>query len=247
MTQQDVLFIHGWWAGNWVWSDVVDQFQASGLKTHTLTLPGPESDRSSFSDNLQFALGVARSIGNPILVGHSAGGLMAMKMSEAIQPPACIAITPAAPAGVLPRPSVLLLRFFAAALPSIVLGRDFFPRVLLRQIALHPLDSTEQDDVLEKMRPVSASQVRLLLPSLVSVDRHRMLSPFLVVGASEDRLTPAVQTQAIARRYGADYREYPRAAHYILLETACSDMALDLIAWLNEKIPCGQASPVNNG
>ena len=239
--QKDVLFIHGWWAGSWVWSEVVERFEAAGFRTHALTLPGPESDRSTFSDNLDYATGVARSIGDPILVGHSAGGLMAMKMSETARPPACIAITPAAPAGMLPRASAGLVRFLVAALPSIVFGRDFFPRALLRKIALNSLDNAKQDGVLGKMRPVSASQVRMLVPSLISVNRQRMLSPLLIVGASEDRLTPVTQTRAIARRYGAEYREYPNAAHYILLDAVCPDLASDLIAWLNQKTLVGKA------
>ena len=237
--QRDVLFIHGWWAADWVWSRVAEKFEAAGFRTHALTLPGPESDQSSFSGNLDYALDAARLIGNPILVGHSAGGLMAMKMTEIIEPPACIAITPAAPAGVLPCPSALLLRFLVAALPSILFGRDFLPRSVLRHIALNLLDPAEQDEVLESMRPVAASQVRLIIPSLIGVDRGRMHAPLLVVGASEDRLTPAAQTRAVARRYGAAYREYPGAAHFILREPAWLDMTSDLINWLDEKIPGG--------
>lgn len=240
--QRDVLFIHGWWAADWVWSEMVDLFEAAGFRTHTLTLPGPERNQSTFADNLHYALEVARSIGNPVLVGHSAGGLLAMKMNETMQPPACIAITPAAPMGVLPHPSTLLIRFFVAAVPSLVFGRDFFPSVQLRQIALNRLNPAQQDDALKRMRPVSASQVRRIVPSLIAVDRHCMRSPLLVVGGSEDRLTPAAQTEAIARRYGADYREYRNAGHYILLEPLCAEMAADLIEWLNEKLRGGQAS-----
>jgi pimeloyl-ACP methyl ester carboxylesterase len=245
--KRDVLFIHGWWGGDWVWSDVVGRFEEADFRPHTLSLPGPGSSQSSFSDHLRYALGAARSIGNPILVGHSAGGLLAMKMSETTRPPACIAITPAAPAGVLPRPSGLLLRFLLAALPSILFGRDFFPRDLLRRIALNRLDPARQDDALERMRPVPASQVRLILPSLVRVDRTRMSSPLLVVGAAKDRLTPVKQTRAIARRYGAEYREYPDSGHFMTLETPCTVLASDLIAWLDLTTAGEKASSTREG
>lgn len=235
--QKDVLFIHGWWAADWIWFRVADRFAAEGYRVHAVTLPGPDSERYSFHDHLQIALEAARSIGNPILVGHSVGGLLVMKMSEIIEPPASIAITPAPPAGVLPRPSLLLVQFLLAALPSILLGRDFLPRALLRRIDLNLLPPAEQDDVLARMRPVSASQVRRIVPSLIGVDHRRMRAPLLVIGAAEDRLTPAAQTRAIARRYGADYREYPNAAHYILREPAWSDMTHDMLAWLAEFAP----------
>ena len=232
---RDVLFIHGWWAAGWVWSRVAERFEEAGYKSHALTLPGPESDRPSFSDHLDYALEVARSLHNPILVGHSVGGLLAMKMAGVVDPPACIAITPAPPAGVLPRPTLLQLRFLLAALPSMLLGRDFLPRDLLRRIDLNRLDPAEQDHVLAMMRPVASSQVRRIVPSLIRVDRRRLRGPILIVGACDDRLTSAVLIRAIARRYGADYREYRQAAHYILREPVGSEMTSDLIAWLAEK------------
>lgn len=244
--QRDVLFIHGWWAAGWVWSRVADRFESAGFRTHALTLAGPETGRASFAENLEDALEVARSIGNPILVGHSVGGLLAMKMTETLTPPACIAITPASPAGIVPRPSVLLIHFLIAALPSILLGRTFLPHALLRRIDLNLLPAAEQDDVLAQMRPVSASQVRRIVPALVRLDRRQMRSRLLVVGAARDLLTPVAQTRAIARRYGADYREYADAAHYILREPAWSDMTSDLIAWIVETVP-EAPSPTSTG
>lgn len=229
----EVLFIHGWWSGAWIWSHVVGQFASAGFQTHALDLPGPETGKSCFADHLEYALNAAREIGNPILVGHSAGGLLAMKMCETLDPPACVAITPAAPAGVLPRPNVLLLRFLASALPSILFGRDFFPRALLPQIALNLVPPMEQAEVLARMRPVSASQVRMIIPSLVRVAPRRIRSPLLIVGAAADRLTPVSQTRAIVRRYGADYRECPDSGHFILVEKGWPKMTSDVISWID--------------
>jgi pimeloyl-ACP methyl ester carboxylesterase len=226
------MFIHGWWSGGWVWSEVAAQFASAGLRTHAIDLPGPETGKTDFSSHLNYALNAAREIGNPLLVGHSAGGLLAMKMCETMSPPACVAITPAAPAGVLPRPSLVLLRFVAAAVPSILLGRDFLPRSLLPEVALNRVPPRERAAILERMRPVSASQVRRVLPSLVRVAPGRMRSPLLVVGAGEDRLTPVAQTRAVARRYGADYREYPESGHFILREPGGRQMTSDVISWI---------------
>lgn len=237
-----VLFIHGWWASGWVWSRVAERFEAAGYTPHVLSLPGPESGRAGLSDHLDHATLAARAVGNPILVGHSVGGLIAMKMTERLAPPACIALTPAAPFGVLPRPSPILLRFALAALPSILLGRDFLPRALLRDIDLNVLERAEQDEVLAMMRPVAASQVRVVVPSLVRVDRRRMRAPLLVVGAAHDRLTPVAQTRAIARRYAADYLECPDAAHYLLRERGWSAMTDGVLGWLDDRLarrgPC---------
>jgi len=62
------------------------------------------------------------------------------------------------------------------------------------------------------MRPVSAAQVRTILPALVRIDPRKLRAPLLIIGAGQDRLTPPAQTQAIARRYDADYREIRRGS-----------------------------------
>ncbi|KAA9004992.1 alpha/beta hydrolase [Histidinibacterium aquaticum] len=165
----DILFIHGWWVGGWIWSGVADQFAAAGLRTHIIDLPGPGTGSSGFDDHLSHAVRVARKIGNPILIGHSAGGLLAMKMCETLTPPACIAITPALPAGVVPRPDWLLLRFLATAMPSMLVGRSFFPRGLLPQLGIDRLSPMERETVLQRMEPISGAQVRSVLPGLVRV------------------------------------------------------------------------------
>jgi hypothetical protein len=65
----------------------------------------------------------------------------------------------------------------------------------------------------EVARLIAASQVRRIVLSLIRAGRRRLRAPLLFGGAGDDRLTPPdLLTRAIARRYGADYREYRRAA-----------------------------------
>ena len=160
-------------------------------------------------------------------------------MCETIAPPACIAITPPAPFGVLSRPSLLLLEFLGSALPSLFLGRDFLPKTLLPRIALNCLPPDEQATVSGRMRPFGASQLRAILPSLVRVSPARLNVPLLIVGAVEDRLTPVTLTRAIARRYHADDREYPRAGHFVLWEAGGRRMASDMLSWMNCRLHGG--------
>lgn len=54
----------------------------------------------------------------------------------------------------------------------------------------------------------------------------------LVVGAAEDRITPAGVVRKVARRYGADLRLYEGFAHMLPLEPGCERIAEDILVWL---------------
>jgi hypothetical protein len=57
------------------------------------------------------------------------------------------------------------------------------------------------------------------------------------VAGTEDHLTPPNVIKAIARKYQADYREYPRHAHYLMREPGWAEIAEDIAQWLEQKVP----------
>ena len=54
----------------------------------------------------------------------------------------------------------------------------------------------------------------------------------LVINGGHDRLTPPKVASAIARKYGATYRQYDRCGHYIMRENAWEQVARDTHDWL---------------
>src|SRR2546430_4104799 len=104
-----ILFLHGMWGGSWMWDHYLSFFAGRGYTGYALNLRGhhgskPVDDigRVPFADYLDDARAVAASIGDPIIVGHSMGGLLAQKLAELGDPPAVVALTPAAPRGIFP-------------------------------------------------------------------------------------------------------------------------------------------------
>src|SRR2546425_205317 len=84
-----ILFLHGMWGGSWMWDHYLSFFAGRGYTGYALNLRGhhgskPVDDigRVPFADYLADARAVAASIGDPIIVGHSMGGLLAQKLAE---------------------------------------------------------------------------------------------------------------------------------------------------------------------
>src|SRR5437762_71803 len=81
-----ILFLHGMWGGSWMWDHYLGFFAGRGYTGYALNLRGhhgskPVDDigRVRFADYLADARAAAAAIGNPIIVGHSMGGLLAAR------------------------------------------------------------------------------------------------------------------------------------------------------------------------
>src|SRR5216117_3535222 len=129
-----ILFLHGMWGGSWMWDHYLSFFAGRGYTGYALNLRGhhgskPVDDigRVPFADYLDDARAVAASIGDPIIVGHLMGGLLAQKLAELGDPPAVVALTPAAPRGIFPLCTLELLRVSLVHLHEFLLGRPIHP------------------------------------------------------------------------------------------------------------------------
>src|SRR5207302_1476684 len=129
-----ILFLHGMWGGSWMWDHYLSFFAGRGYTGYALNLRGhhgakPVDDigRVPFAAYRDDARAVAASIGDPIIVGHSMGGLLAQKLAELGDPPAVVALTPAAPRGIFPLCTLVLLRVSLVHLHEFLLGRPIHP------------------------------------------------------------------------------------------------------------------------
>ena len=72
-----------------------------------------------------------------------------------------------------------------------------------------------------------------ILAGKVTVDERKVHCPVLVLVGSEDHATPPVVARRLARKYGADYREYPGRCHFL---TAAHDVLHDVGDWVAGKV-----------
>lgn len=235
-----LLFIHGMWEGAWFWRNYLDYFSSRGYACYALNLRGhygsrpvPDIGKVSIREYLEDAREVAGALGNPVLVGHSMGGVLVQKMAELSQPPATVLMTPAAPRGIFPLNTFALFKVFIKNIHAALFRRPLKPdEGDMAQLVLNRIPPKDRQFVYNTQIPESGLQTFEITVLGFPVDASKVQSPMLVVGGAEDRLTPAGMVRKIARKYGADLLEYPSLAHMMALEPGWEKVARDVADWI---------------
>ena len=246
-----LLFIHGWCGGAWVWDRYLSFFAARGYHCYALNLRGnhgsrpvPDAGKVSFNDHLADVRELVDVLDKPIVVGHSVGGLLVLKLAEQIQLPAFVAIVPAPPRGIF---SIKTLRVFLPYVWTMLRCRPFIlSKRTMFSADLNRLSPSEQAFVYERMVPAPGKQGMEIGMLGIPVDAKRTTGPMLIITGTDDKLIPAAVARTIAHRYRADYKEYAGHAHYIIREPGWEAAAGDIADWLEENIRISPATTQSN-
>ncbi len=236
-----ILFVHGMWGGSWMWERYLGFFAGQGYACYALNLRGhhgsrpvPAIGRVPFADYVMDVRGAVAALDNPILVGHSMGGLLVQKLAELLDPPAAVLLAPAAPRGVFPLCTFELARLALKHLPEMLLARPVAPSFEeASALLLGRTLPAERRPVFERLVSESGRAAFDMAVAGVPVDARRVRSPMLVVAGYDDRITPAKLLRRVARKYDAELRVYEDHAHMLLMETGWETIAGDVAAWLD--------------
>jgi pimeloyl-ACP methyl ester carboxylesterase len=243
-----VLLIHGIFSGAWQWEGFQGLLARHGFESHAVNLRGragsrPVGDigRVRVRDYVDDALEVARRLGNPIVIGHSMGGLIAQKVAETGIARALVLISSAPPRWI-------------PALNRILLSR--LVKYLKELLLFRPLLPTRPDaDVLIFNRTPRAhadAEYRLLVPDsgragfelafgVESVHAPRITAPVRVVGGRDDHFVAPRVARALAAKYGASLELYDGFAHHIITEPGWDGPASEIVEWLDARL--GASTP----
>ncbi len=222
------------WADSRHWNRFRRSFDRAGFSTRAVTLP--------FHDTPQVLTGLRKAgildyveqvrseidSEQVILVGHSMGGLVAQKLAEEGVAAALVLLSTCAPAGINPlTPSSVLC--ISANLVDVVLSRPFIipPRNAGYGLT-NALSRREKSVIHQSFLYESGRALREIVSGAITVDERNIRCPVLVGVGSLDRATPRSVARRVARKYGADYHEYPGKCHFI---GGDADVIQDVLAW----------------
>jgi non-heme chloroperoxidase len=246
-----VVMIHGAFCGGWVFDDWTRLFEKKGFKAHAPTLRyhrGGEPDEALGTTSMVDYAGDLEKLldklgGEPILIGHSMGGLIAQMLASRRNVRAIVLLAPSAPWGVLPATP-----FEYASAQALYLAGDFWNRILrpthwiAAANALDNVPDNERDAILRRFVPESGlatfeiMQWALDLKRATFVDPRAISCPIFCLAGERDRVNSPGTVRSIATRYRgrAIYEELPGYSHWLIGEPGWEKIASKVLDWLAE-------------
>jgi len=238
-----IVMQHGMWHGAWTWDTWGPLFAAWGWEVHTHSLPGHSGsptqtpiEECTLDYYLAFLKAeIDRHPHKPILLGHSMGGALAQWYLKYVGDlPAAVLVAPwphelirtgETPYIIAADPVGMLL--------SMVTRRAEHCRN--PQIAAHallsPTSIVTPEELFKQLGPESL---------LVMMQHHppfwfapKVVNTLILLLAGEaDTVVSVSALKQTADYYHADYREYPGAAHNLMMEKNHADIAQHVHDWL---------------
>ena len=235
-----LLFLHGMWGDASYWNRFRRRFEGCGYRTEAITFLHHEKPQDSsrlrhvgimdYVAQAEQAISALPDV--PVLVGHSMGGLVAQKLAERGLAKAMVLVAPVAPAGI----SVGTWSSFlciSGNLHQIVRQRPFVIKWRQSRYGLlNTLAPREMAAVHGSFVHESGRAMWEIVTGAIAVDERQVSCPVLVAVGSEDRATPPSVVKRIARKYDAEYREYPGWCHYLGIAWEAIDEIHD---WVNAR------------
>lgn len=237
-----VLLIHGMFGGAWMWENYQSVFTRHGYECHAINLRGHHGSRPvrdlgkvSVRDYVDDALEVARTLGNPIVIGHSMGGLIAQKVAEAGACRALVLIASAPPRWI-PVISAKLLITQLKYMPRLFLHKPLLPERRDADVLMfNRTPRKDADAQYLRLVPESGKAGLEMSFGIIAVSQQRVTAPVLVVTGRDDQFVVPRVARALTTKYGATHFEYDSFAHHIITEPGWERPCSEIIGWLNAR------------
>jgi pimeloyl-ACP methyl ester carboxylesterase len=240
-----LILVHGPWSGSWCWQDWAVRFCNLGWDCWAVNFRGRAEDkvleslaRLTFDDclgDLKQVIPATRS--SPVLLGHSLGGLAAVKAAEGERISAVILLSAPFRGGDVKDWGRGLRLLRLKYLPLIFLRQPI--RMNEKDFNLHWLASVPEyrrAAVLKGLVMESGYLVEELFRPSVSLDPKEIRCPVLVLGGTEDRVVSVASLRHMARALDAEFKEYPGHGHWMMEEEGREAIVNDIHRWLVQRL-----------
>jgi pimeloyl-ACP methyl ester carboxylesterase len=240
-TGPPLLFVHGYFGLAIAFERMMECLASKGHRCVAIDLRGHgdsphagDLGKVSIHDYADDVDRVARLLGDPVIVGHSMGGLLAQLAAVRGVAKGLVLLSPAPPRGI-PVLSVKLAIHQAKYMPAIFTSRVVVPgRSDIRALVLNRVPESERDVLLDLLVPDSGRAALQMSVLGVPVDRDRVDVPVLVVAGDHDRFIPVSRAVRVARRYDAPLRVAPGRGHMLIIEPGYEEICGWIADWVRD-------------
>ncbi len=259
LARRPVVLIHGLWLHATSWGPWLELFHDAGYQP---TAPGwphepatvaearehPELVANTSIDEAvaHYAAEIEKVGTEPVLIGHSFGGLIAEKLLGQGIGAAAVAIDPAQIKGVLPLPLAQL----RAGFPALGNPANLHRSVSLTQAQFrygfgNAVTEKESDELYDRWtipapaRPLfQAAAANFVMHSQAKVDTaNEQRGPLLLISGTEDHTVPDVVTRSTFKQYRdsaavTELRQFEGRGHSLTVDSGWRDVAGAVLDWL---------------
>jgi len=238
-----ILFVHGAWHTAWCWQDTfLKYFSEKGWEVHALSLRGHGQSEGreklrwwSIADYIFDVEQIANSLDRePIVVGHSLGGLVVQKYLETHSAVGAMLLASVPPSGtlrfnlrVIRRHPLIWLLMNALMTTYLVVAKPEYAREWLFSSGI-----SDEELMIHHSRLQNESYRALLDALLLNLPNpSKVKTPVQVLGAENDAIFSVEEVQTTARAYGVEAIIFPGMAHNMFVEPGWRDVADTIMRW----------------
>lgn len=242
-----VLFVHGAWHGAWCWEEnFMPYFAERGFDCYAFCMRGHGASAcegffhfSGVDHYVADLASVVEQLGTePVLIGHSMGGLIVQRYLEVHRAPAAVLLASVPPRGVMRfvmrvarRHPVTFLKYLATQNPRMAVAT---PELTTDLFFSSDLPGDKLDRYFRKIGTESARAALEMMALRFPWAGRVRGTPMLVLGAANDMVFSTGEVKATARAYGVEAKIFHDMAHDMMLEAGWQDVADVIIEWLRE-------------
>ena len=244
-----LVFIHGAAGTSEIYKNYMEYFSNEGWDCYSVNLSGRKSsiDKKDlvsltiedYADDIS-VLTEELNLKNPVLIGHSMGGVVAQKSAEILGDISALVLLNSGPINGVRMQLRGGLKTFRMAMRSIKATMKKQPIVpsykIAKETVLNNIPDDQKKEVFAYLVPESTAATNQVGRSMVKVDSNKITCPKLVVSCNQDAMVKPDMQKKISNYYNAELKTYNNYAHLPMLEPNWDILATDLHKWLSNKV-----------
>lgn len=237
-----LLFWHGGYSTHTVFERFAPAFVAAGFDCFALSrrgrtgIPPADANGVTFDDYVEDTVAALQALGCSVsIIGHSLGGLLALKAAERQPCRAVVLLAPVPPREVGVRPSLRVAATYARHVPQILSGRPYQPSFSTAvALWLGAVPNANRRRVYAKLVPESGRVTRTVFTG-VSVPPEKIQVPLLAIAGVRDPVIPVQAVQRLANVYHGDFWARREGGHWPMDESGSDDLGRAISEWLETR------------